>query len=133
MVTSEERIKVLQMIQEGKLTANEAAELLEAMDEDEKIPVNADPAQTAETAAPGRKPRWLRVRVTQVDSGRPKVNVRLPISMVNVGLKMGTRFAPEMDGMDTTSLMKMIEAGEIGQIVDVMDEKDGEHVEVFLE
>ncbi len=30
-------------------------------------------------------------------------------------------------------LMRMIESGEIGQIVDVTDEEDGEHVEVYLE
>jgi hypothetical protein len=29
--------------------------------------------------------------------------------------------------------MSVIESGELGQIVDVYDEDDGEHVEVFLE
>jgi hypothetical protein len=81
----------------------------------------------------GRKPRWLRVRVTDTDTGRPRVNVRLPISMVSVGLKMGSRFAPQVEGLDADQLMSVIESGELGQIVDVYDEEDGEHVEVFLE
>jgi hypothetical protein len=81
----------------------------------------------------GRKPRWLRVRVTDTDSGRPRVNVRLPIGMVNVAIKMGSKFAPQVEGLDMDSLMGIIESGEMGQIVDVFDEEDGEHVEVFLE
>ena len=133
MVTTEERIQVLRMVQEGKISAEEAAELLEEMEGGQK-PAAAKTEETAqEPMGLGRKPRWLRVRVTDTNSGRPRVNVRLPLSMVNIGLKMGTHFAPEIEGLQADQLMKIIESGEIGQIVDIMDEKDGEHVEVFLE
>jgi hypothetical protein len=132
MATVEERIKILQMVQEGKLSAEEAAQLLEALEEGVRTdrPLGST---TAEGVEPGKKPRWFRVRVTDTDSGKPRVNVRLPLSMVSIGLKMGSRFSPEIEGMDTEALMRMIESGEIGQIVDVQDDKDGEHVEVFLE
>jgi hypothetical protein len=134
MVTTEERIQILKMVQEGKISAEDAAQLLEELEGGEKgAPVTANASPVVEPQGLGRKPRWLRVRVTDTDSGRPRVNVRLPISMVNIGLKMGTRFAPEIDGLDADQLVKLIESGEIGQIVDVMDDKDGEHVEVFLE
>ena len=134
MVTTEERIQILRMVQEGKISAEEAAQLLEELEGATKAtPVSASANGIAESQGLGRKPRWLRVRVTDTNSGRPRVNVRLPISMVNIGLKMGTRFAPEIEGLDTDQLVKLIESGEIGQIVDVMDDKDGEHVEVFLE
>jgi hypothetical protein len=73
------------------------------------------------------------VRVTDTNTGKPRVNVRLPVSMVNMGLKMGSKFAPQVEGLDADQLMKVIESGEVGQIVDVYDEEDGEHVEVFLE
>ncbi len=132
MATVEERIKILQMVQEGKISAEEAAQLLEALEETARA--ESSPAGKAvEPTAPGRKPRWFRVRVTDTDSGRPRVNVRLPLSMVGIGLKMGSKFSPEIEGMDPNELMRMIESGEIGQIVDVQDDKDGEHVEVFLE
>jgi hypothetical protein len=134
MVTTEERVQILKMVQEGKISPEEAAQLLEELDGGEKgAPTNATTNTSMDPQALGRKPRWLRVRVTDTDSGRPRVNVRLPISMVNIGLKMGTRFAPEIEGLDADQLVKIIESGEIGQIVDVMDDKDGEHVEVFLE
>jgi hypothetical protein len=136
MATMEERMKILTMVQEGKISPEDAAQLLEAIN-------SAPSAQTRRTAPPtssedtftglGRKPRWLRVRVTDTDSGKPRVNVRLPISMVSVGLKMGSKFAPQIEGLDPAELMQIIESGELGQIVDVFDEDDGEHVEVFLE
>ena len=73
------------------------------------------------------------MRVTDTDTGKVRVNVRLPTSMINAGMKMGMRFAPEVEGMDMSQLMTYIESGEVGQIVDVYDEEDGEHVEVFIE
>ena len=140
MATTEERMKILQMVAEGKITPEEAAQLLEAITDAPPAPPKRTTAAAAFGAAPsstpaqtGRRPRWLRVRVTDTDTGRPRVNVRLPISMVNVGLKMGTRFAPQVEGLDADQLMSIIESGEMGQIVDVYDEEDGEHVEVFLE
>ena len=133
MATTEERIQILKMVQEGKISAEEAAQLLEALEEGVKVTGGTTEAAPPATGPLGRQPRWLRVRVTDSDTGRPRVNVRLPLSMVKVGLKMGTRFSPEIEGLDTNELMQMIESGEIGQIVDVQDEKDGEHVEVFLE
>jgi hypothetical protein len=135
MATMEERMKILQMVQEGKITPEDAAQLLEAIGSER--PRQGGPQHQShpmdEPSGLGRKPRFLRVRVTDTDSGRPRVNVRLPISMVTVGIKMGSRFAPQIEGMDAEQLMTIIESGEIGQIVDVYDEDDGEHVEVFLE
>jgi hypothetical protein len=46
---------------------------------------------------------------------------------------MGMRFAPQVEGLDLDSLSSMINSGDIGQILDVFDDKDGEHVEVFIE
>jgi hypothetical protein len=133
----EERMKILQMVQEGKITPEDAAQLLEAINAAPKRAASSSPFPVTEPGADlpglGRKPRWLRVRVTDTDSGRPRVNVRLPISMVSVGLKMGSKFAPQVEGLDADQLMSIIESGEMGQIVDVYDEEDGEHVEVFLE
>jgi hypothetical protein len=142
MATMEERLKILQMVQEGKITPEDAAQLLDAINAGSTTqgsvpPRRAGPINDAVggggPVTPGRKPRFLRVRVTDTDSGRPRVNVRLPISMVTVGLKMGSKFAPQIEGLDADQLMQIIESGELGQIVDVVDDEDGEHVEVFLE
>ncbi|HKZ69475.1 MAG TPA: hypothetical protein VJ020_05310, partial [Anaerolineales bacterium] len=74
-----------------------------------------------------------RVRVTDLATGKTKVNVNLPMSLVNVGLKMSARFAPELDREQMTTIAEALRAGALGKVVDVVDEKDGEHVEVFIE
>ena len=71
--------------------------------------------------------------MTDVNSGKPKVNVNIPMGLVNVGLKMGAKFAPEVDGMDVQQITEAINSGMTGKIIDVTDEEDGEHVEIFVE
>ena len=131
---SEERLKVLKMVQEGKITVEQATSLLEALEETPTAASKqgAAPAMAA-AASPTQPARWLRVRVTDTDTGRPRVNIRLPISVVSAGIKMGMRFSPQVEGMDMDQLVSWINSGEVGQVVDVIDEDDGEHVEVFIE
>jgi hypothetical protein len=131
MATSEERLKVLKMVQEGKLNADQASELLSFLE-------TSTGRETGRTTQPPPPPgvrgnRWLRVRVTDTNTGKTRVNIRLPVSMVSAGIKMGMRFTPEVQGLDPEELAQIIASGETGQIVDVMDDEDGEHVEVFVE
>jgi len=141
MVTAEERIKILRMLQEGRISPEAAAELLQAMETGVPTPAAA-PSIPEIPPAPevpevmegeGQRPRWLRVRVTDTDSGRPRVNVRMPLGLVNLGLKLGQRFTPEIDGVNLDELVHAAQSNGTGPIVDVYDEEDGEHVEVFLE
>ena len=46
---------------------------------------------------------------------------------------MGRRFAPEIEDLDISELMGLIHDGAEGRVVDVYDDEDGEHVEVFIE
>lgn len=131
MANKEERLRVLRMIQEGKLSPDEAASLLESL-EDSGAASRIDPSAASAASAP-KSNRWFRVRVTDTDSGKTRVNVRLPLSVVNAGLKMGVKFSPQVEGLDPEVLMELINNGELGQIVDVFDDEDGEHVEVFIE
>lgn len=136
MVSAEERVKILKMLQDGRISAEAATELLQAMEDDAPTPPAAPDFSAASpfpAVEPGSKPRWLRVRVTDMSSGRPRVNVRLPISLVNLGLKVGAKYAPEIEGMDVRALLEAAQDSEAGPFVDVYDHEDGEHVEVFLE
>jgi hypothetical protein len=131
MASTEERMRILMMIQEGKISAAEGAKLIEALDELRNPSAPTPP--TASTVTSGRKPRYLRVLITDTDTGKSRVNVRLPVSLINSGMRMGARFAPEIEGLDTEDLNAWLNSGEVGQIVDIYDDEDGEHVEVFLE
>jgi hypothetical protein len=48
-------------------------------------------------------------------------------------MKIGAHFAPEVEGVDMATIMEALRSGMTGKIVDVVDEKDGEHVEIFVE
>ncbi len=76
----------------------------------------------------------FRVRVTDLRTGKAKVNVNIPASVVDFGMKMAARFAPaECEGLDMSQIRAALESGGTGKIVDVEDEEKGEHVQVFVE
>ncbi len=124
MSTWEERLQVLRMIEKGQITADEGARLLEAI----------EAAGSKEQSRSGSSPsRWFRVRVTDMRTGKSKVNVNIPMSLVNIGMKLGAKFAPEVSGVQMEEIMSAIKEGASGKIVDVEDEADGEHVEIYVE
>ena len=125
MASTAERLQILKMIEEGKISAAEGAELLQAINTP-----SPPPPPPLKGASP---PRWLRVRVTDTRNGNQKVNVHIPIGLVNVGMKMGARFSPEMEGMDYQALMDAVQSGQTGKVMDVTDGDDGERVEIFVE
>lgn len=128
MASSEERIRILKMIEDGVISAEDGIRLLDSIGQSEK---KEKEFKTKEET--GRTARFFRVRVTDTNSGKARVNVRLPVSVLSAGMKMGARFSTEIEGLDAAELMQFIREGTIGKIVDVYDDKDGEHVEVFLE
>ena len=125
MASVEERMKILKMIEEGKLSAEEGTKLLAALSERRPAPPRAP-------GMPGSA-RWLRIRVTDTRSGRSKASVQIPLALVDAGLKIGAHFAPEVEGVDMSNVMEALRSGVTGKIIDVTDEEDGEHVEIYVE
>jgi hypothetical protein len=119
----EERIQILQMIQDGQVTAEEGAKLLSAL----------KASSQEDAATQSAQPRWFRVRVTDQGTGRDKVRVNLPLALVDVGIKMGARFLPEDEDIDFGEIAAAIRSGAQGKIIDVLDEEDNERVEIFIE
>jgi len=128
MTTVEERMKILRMIEEGKVSAEEGAKLLAALAEGRHGPLTPP-------FPPGRPgaPRTLRVRVTDMATGRSKASVQIPLALVDAGMKIGAHFAPEVEGVDMTNVMDALRSGVVGKIIDVVDDEDGEHVEIYIE
>ncbi|HVN14229.1 MAG TPA: hypothetical protein VMT73_00690 [Anaerolineales bacterium] len=125
MASTEERLKILKMIEEGKISAEEGAKLLSAL---------RDTRRTAGPSTP-RTPggaRWLRIRVTDMTTGRSKASVQIPLALVDAGMKIGAHFAPEVEGVDMSNVLEAVRSGMTGKIIDVVDEDD-EHVEIFVE
>ena len=127
MASTEERMKILNMVAEGKISAEEGAKLLSAL--------SAQPKKKSVSLKMGQPstPRWFRVRVTDIETGKDKVNVNLPMSLVDVGTRMGARFAPELEDMDLEEIMEQIQSGAQGKIIEVEDVEEGERVEIYVE
>lgn len=125
MADADERMRILKMIEEHKITAEEGAKLLSAMGD--------AAAATGGTGSSRGGGKWLRIRVTDTATGRSKASVQIPIGLLDAGMKIGAHFAPEVEGVDMTSVMDAVRAGVSGKIIDVTDETDGEHVEIFVD
>lgn len=140
-MTTPERMKILEMIASGQITADEAARLLDAAG----APAPASQPAAAEKKAPEKtlskqlekvdlsslKGRRLRVKVVETNGTR--VNVNLPLSLMEVGLKIGGRFVDELRDLDAEMqmLVEAIANDVQGKIVEVDDEDS--HVEIYIE
>lgn len=124
MPLKEERLQILKMIENGTITADEGAKLLAALEEG---------ATRSQSTGTGGQARWMRIQVTDLKTGRAKVNVNLPMGLVNFGMKMGARFAPDMENLDLNEIMNAIKEGAQGKIIEVEDEEDNERVQIYIE
>jgi hypothetical protein len=122
---SEERTRILQMVSENKIDAEQGIQLLSALK-------NRDEAEPPTPPLTGTA-KWLRIRVTNLETGRAKVNVNLPFSLVKAGLKLGSKFSPEMSDVDWQEIVAAIDEGALGKLVDVEDLEGGEKVEIYVE
>ncbi len=124
---SEERMQILKMIEEGKVSAQEGLELMNALDQ--------APAEESLTNATHAK--WIKIRVMTMD-GIVKTKVNLPISLVDIGLKLGTSYAPQMmesglNKIDIKTIMEAVKNGAQGKIAEIEDEERQEKIEIYVE
>jgi hypothetical protein len=87
---SEDRRRVLDLLAQGKITVDEAEQLLAALADP-----RAEKAGPEKSAAPGdadARPRFLRIEVHKAgDQDRPgkAVNIRVPVPFMRSGLRLG--------------------------------------------
>jgi hypothetical protein len=121
-----ERFKILKMVESGKLSANEGISLLQALGQERN---SRRPANQPQSGGPN----WFRVRVTDTISGKSKASISIPLGLMDWGLRIGAQFAPEVSNVNLEELGRALRTGVEGKIIDVIDDEDGEHVEIFVE
>src|SRR3990172_6310083 len=99
-----DRTDILNRVAAGEISADEATRLL-------SVPSAGSRAPGFSTAG-----RWLRVRVSDLDTGRQKVNVNLPMLWVEAGLRIGAQYESRLAGIDLGELLTQIQSGAQGQI-----------------
>jgi hypothetical protein len=125
----EEIKQVLDMLKEGKITNDEATNLIDALKSTEK---------DQEQISTGKQKRFIKINVTR--NNKPKVNIKVPFSLVkwgmNIASKMGkdtVKIGEEEIPFDMEELNKAMNDPEFsGKICDVHDEEKGEHVEIEI-
>ncbi len=119
--------QILNLLADGQISPEEAAARMRG------APAGSA-GSAASPAAPGQLAnRWLHIRVTDVHTGRPRVNVNLPLTWVALGLQLGVKHAPQLNGIDLNELLDQIKAGANGRLIEVEDLDDGERVEIFVD
>lgn len=113
---SDERLKILEMIAQGKITPEQGADLLGALDAEV---VSSGPA------------RWLYIRVSEPDIDKVHVNIRIPVSWASKALKFVKRFTRDVE-IDMDEISTAIQSGEPGEIIQV-DTDDGQLIEIWME
>jgi hypothetical protein len=91
---SEETRRVLDLLSQGKITVDEADQLLKAVAAADAAP--AEPVADAQ-ANTGGAPKWIRIDVHKPANerrGDKDVNIRVPVAVVKGGMRLGALIAP---------------------------------------
>ncbi|HTU72624.1 MAG TPA: hypothetical protein VMG38_03815 [Trebonia sp.] len=140
---NEQRRQVLQMLAEGKITADEADRLIEALERDQP----ELPPATATRQKP--RPKYLRVVVLDSSSGPEptRVNIRVPLQLLRAGVQLTslippqalTRVNAELDKSGVPIDLAELKPQQLEELVDQLHEvtvdiEDGDaKVQVFCE
>jgi hypothetical protein len=117
----EDQNQILARVSAGELSAEEGSDLLSA-------------ASSALLARPSQaKPGTLRVKITDADSGAAKLSINIPLSLVEVGIGMGARFAPHLNDTAFERVTGAVREGSVGKVLDIFDDASREQVEIWIE
>jgi hypothetical protein len=120
---------VLRLVAEGRLTAEEAAPILDALDAGAAgpaRPVGPEPPRAPAGVASERGPSTLRIEVR--DQGRQTVNLRLPLALGRFAMDR----VPGLTGAHAERIREALLHNVKGPVVEV-DEQDGSSVRIVLE
>ncbi len=121
--SSDERNRILSMIESGQISAAQAAQLLDALVSGQEHP------------AEGMQNRTLRIWMTDMATNRKKmiVTATMPINLISMSLHMLTRLVPQLNDGTIQNILRAIERGNTGRLLDLQDLEEGKRVEIFVE
>jgi hypothetical protein len=109
-----DRRSVLQMLAEGKINADEAERLINAMEGAGSAPRALDGPSTGHNKPP---PKYLRVSVDATDEDGPtKVNIRVPMALLRAGVRLTSLIPPGARDQVNAELAKNGVPFDIGQL-----------------
>jgi hypothetical protein len=118
--------KILGLVAEGKLSAEEADEILSALNSQQAEPAESTPGAQSAAPAEAKKSTHLRIEVT--DGGKQVVNLRVPLNIAG----WASNFLPGLSDQDSDRIRGAVASGTRGTILDVTD-NDGSRVLITSE
>jgi SHOCT-like protein len=124
MTTStDERNRILDMIESGQITAGQAAQLLDTF-----LPGHEQPSGQMEN-------RTVRIWMTDMSTNRSKMNMTatIPIYLVSMSLRLLARLVSQLNDSTIQNVIRAIERGTTGRLLDLQDLEEGKRLEIFVE
>lgn len=123
-VSREERDRILGMVEAGQVSAEQAAQLFDALLEE------ANKAQPAPI-----QNRTVRIWVTDTATRSRKVNMTatLPVNILRASLQALASVIPPLRDERVEQIVRSLETGATGRVMDLQDLEDGKRVEIFIE
>ncbi|MET1232778.1 MAG: hypothetical protein ABWY52_08020 [Candidatus Limnocylindrales bacterium] len=116
---------VLRLVADGRLSAEEAAPLISALQDRGSGPPNA--SATKDQASGSGPARQVRVEVKE--RGRNVVNVRVPIALGQAAIG----YVPGISASDAERIREALAIGLTGQILEVIEDEGDNSVRIVLE
>ena len=124
MATStDERNRILSMVEAGQITAAQAAELLDTL------------APVYEQSNSQLENRTVRIWLTDMSTNRRKMNVTatLPVYLLGTSLRMLARLVAPINDSTMQHVIRAVEKGMTGRLIDLQDLEEGKRLEIFVE
>jgi hypothetical protein len=123
--SAQARMRILNMVSAGKISAEEGVRLLESLSQPEQPEVKPP-------TAPNRFERSTLVfRVIESATGDVLVNLKLPLSLVSTAQKLGARIAHDIEGIDLNKILEDLRSGKIEKAFRI--QKQDEIIEIDVE
>ena len=124
MTTStDERNRILNMIESGQITAAQAVQLLDTV-----LPEYEQPSGQIEN-------RIVRIWMTDMSTNRRKMNMTatIPVYLVSMSLRLLARLVSQLNDSTIQNVIRAIERGTTGRLLDLQDLEEGKRLEIFVE
>lgn len=121
--SKEERNRILSLIEAGQVSADQAAQLLDALEE------------YRPPAPPARRQRVLHVRTTNLKASAQKMHISaiIPVPLLKQSLRLGAYLMPQLGNESLADLLRAVESGASGRLLEVQDMEQGQRLEIFVE
>lgn len=146
-----QRKEILDLLAQGKISIDETVQMLSEEDNlpsssiDEPVhkvdistnspdEIGSEKDQKVEKSVSGEnRPKWLRIKVSNLENGKNKVSINIPFGLVEFGIGIANVFSPPNDQFKFDRVKEFVAASEPGILIDVEDNDSNEHVKVFLD